>query len=230
MPQDILTDKVNQLRNKGAKQQYRQQDEPPPEFFVPPEFMEETSPTKKTVKNAALLHWEREIMRLLIKFGEKEVHVGESKEGDPHYVLAADYILHDLQKDQLEPIDPECLRIFDEVLLKFQENEIINESYFYNHPDHELSKSVIDLLTKQHSLSQNWKEKHEISVTMEEDNLEKSIKNTMYAYKMKRIDLMVEEKQNELRDADDVEVQITLLAEMQQLLSLIHISEPTRPY
>ncbi|MDB2363810.1 DNA primase [Flavobacteriales bacterium] len=217
VPQDILTDKVNQLRNKGAKQQYRPQDEPPPEFFVPPEFMEETSPTKKTVKNAALLHWEREIMRLLIKFGEKEVHVGESKEGDPHYVLAADYILHDLQKDQLEPIDPECLRIFDEVLLKFQENEIINESYFYNHPDHELSKSVIDLLTKQHSLSQNWKEKHEISVTMEEDNLEKSIKNTMYAYKMKRIDLMVEEKQNELRATDDVEVQITLLAEMQQL-------------
>ena len=39
----------------------------------------------------------------------------------------------------------------------------------------------------------------------------------MYAYKMKRIDLMVEEKQNELRATDDVEVQITLLAEMQQL-------------
>ena len=101
--------------------------------------------------------------------------------------------------------------------MKFQENEIINESYFYNHPDYELSKSVIDLLTNQHSLSQNWKEKHEISVSMEEDNLEKSIKNSMYAYKMKRIDLMVEERQNELKATDDVDAQITLLAEMQQL-------------
>ena len=101
--------------------------------------------------------------------------------------------------------------------MKLQEDEIIGEKYFYSHPDRDLSKAVIDLLTKQHALSENWKEKHEIFVTLEEDNLHKTVLNTMYAYKIKRIDLMVEERQNSLKATEDIDEQIQLLAEMQQL-------------
>lgn len=215
VPQDVLTDKINQLRGNAAKEQYKPQDEPPPEFFIPPEEMEAQAP--QAPKNLALLHWENEITRLLIKFGEKEVHVGETKEGDPIHVIAADWILSELDKDGLEPIDPISLRVFDEFRLKLEEDEIIGEKYFYSHPDRDLSKAVIDLLTKQHALSENWKEKHEIFVTMEEDNLHKSVLNTMYAYKMKRIDSMVEERQNDLKATEDVDEQIQLLAQMQQL-------------
>lgn len=218
VPQDVLTDKVNQLRNKLAKEQYKAsqqaQNEPPADFFMPPE---DAPQQKEDAKNIALIHWENEITRLLIRFGEKEVHVGETKEGDPIHVIAADWIISELDKDSLELIDPISQRVFDEFRLKLENNEIIGEKYFYSHPDRDLSKAVIDLLSKRHSLSENWREKHEIFVSMEEDNLHKSVLNTMYAYKMKRIDLMVEERQNSLKATDNVDEQIQLLAEMQQL-------------
>jgi diaminopimelate decarboxylase len=47
---------------------------------------------------------------------------------------------------------------------------------------------AIDLISKKHSLSENWKSRHRILTGSEEDKFRKAVESSIYALKLKHLD------------------------------------------
>jgi hypothetical protein len=65
-------------------------------------------------------------------------------------------------------------------------------------------------LISQYELSSGWKEKHHILTDMEDssaDKLKSTVERALFAYKLRNIELLIEEKQNELKSVYELDKQ-----------------------
>lgn len=113
---------------------------------------------------------ELELLKLLIKYGLHKIFEVENPvtgETDPVYV--AGYILTELENDQMESVNPVIKAVFDEYRLHADDENFDAIKYFVNHPDHQISQLVSDIMSEKNKLSQFWRkrgsfieEEHEI--------------------------------------------------------------------
>jgi DNA primase len=113
---------------------------------------------------------ELELLKLLIKYGLYkmfEVENPTTGETDPVYV--AGYILSELESDHMESVNPVIKAVFDEYRLHADDENFDAIKYFVNHPDHQISQLVSDIMSEKNKLSQFWRkrgsfieEEHEI--------------------------------------------------------------------
>ena len=94
--------------------------------------------------------------------------------------------------------------------------EVVEGSKYALHEDAAWRDLSIDLLTEKHVLSPNWKVRHKIHVTREQEQLRDAVEEGLDILLERRVDRMIIELQEQLKEADDMNVLI-ILQEVQRL-------------
>lgn len=166
---------------------------------------------------------EKDLIRILVKYANQLIYFDElNEEGEKiefsHRV--GDFILSELEADQLLPENPAYLKLYQYFLARSQE-DYPEDPELLNHPDEVISTTVIDLTTDKYVLSDLWKNHHQIFITMESDLLKKGVLEAVYSFKMRHVVLMKKALDDELSRLgnDDGERMDEILEEIKLLQS-----------
>ena len=156
-------------------------------------FEEKEIPTSKMNKE------EKEIIRLLLNYGNKNMKEEDQK------ISIASFIIQELEVDNISFENEQYQSILGEISAHVKEDGEINLNYFTLHQNPSISKLAIDLISKKHSLSQNWKSRHRILTGSEEDKFRKAVESSIYALKLKHLDTKLGDIQLQLKENPDDE-------------------------
>ena len=156
-------------------------------------FEEKEIPTSKMDKE------EKEIIRLLLNYGNKNMKEEDQK------ISIASFIIQELEVDNISFENEQYQSILGEISAHVKEDGKINLNYFTLHQNPSISKLAIDLISKKHSLSQNWKSRHRILTGSEEDKFRKAVESSIYALKLKHLDTKLGDIQLQLKENPDDE-------------------------
>jgi DNA primase len=213
--EQILLSELNKIRSRRFNEK-RNTPNPSGESGTVEELITET---KKEISVLDAEHQERDIIRLMINYGDKIVRIaGEDDEGKATEVelTVAELIIHELQHDNINLENLVYNNVYNEYVIHFNHHHtVLEQKHFINHENLSITQLAVDVLSSPYSLS-NW-EQHDIFVTMEEDILKKSIYNAIYALKSIKIDIMRFDLQKKLSQAASDEEIITLITIIRQM-------------
>ena len=160
-------------------------------------FEEKEIPTSKMNKE------EKEIIRLLLNYGNKNMKEEDQK------ISIASFIIQELEADNISFENEQYQSILGEISAHVKEDGEINLNYFTLHQNPSISKLAIDLISKKHSLSENWKSRHRILTGSEEDKFRKAVESSIYALKLKHLDTKLGDIQLQLKENPDDDERFT---------------------
>lgn len=164
---------------------------------------------------------EKEIVRLLLNYGDALIdveHTNEEEEEITIQIPVAEMIIHELQNDQIELISFPCKQIFDEykqIVLK--DKTIPHSNYFVHHPQQHIQQYSIDLINISYTLSARWEEKHNIYTVTEDSLIKQAVYHTLYSIRIKRVQQLISENQEQLKTCTD-DAELMNLLELQRNL------------
>ena len=167
---------------------------------------------------------ERRIASMLVKYGTKTVSmrmVDEAGQEFTQEMRTADVVTSELSADNLGFDNPTYREIFDLYAHAVSDGRPLPDAnYFAVHPDTVLRNTALEMMMSTYGLSPQWEEKKTIAVPNPDDNLGMELEETILAYKKKKIEQRMADKQHELRGCKDPDEQMILLAEYNQLKQL----------
>jgi DNA primase len=163
---------------------------------------------------------ERNIIRYLIRYGERELYSvpDEKQEGRSVSISVARYILTELAHDHLAFAHPLHVFILKEIEKHVDDPSFVPASYFVQHHDPEISRLSSDLVADRYVLSKLYT--NNPAVVTDSDRLMESIPRVMFEYKNKIVLLSLKEKMLALKHANeehDEESERSLMNEISQL-------------
>jgi len=166
---------------------------------------------------------EREILRFLVKYGEKMVNPNEEE----NKVSVGQYILHELKQDDLLSVNPIYNKMMDAYDGFSANTETPALKFFVNNTDPDLSKLASDLVGKEHDLSRIH-QKFGV-VTNADDLLSNLVPKVVAELKWKKVKIVLKEKRLLLQQMENEGNMEALLELMQELNTwqqvLAHISK-----
>lgn len=200
--EQVLLNELNKFRRSSLKKQM------PPEDIA--ELMPDVIGIPQPVDDFGTEAQEREIIRLLLNFGNKEIHFYEDveipdskgkKETVTHTFSVAQFITEEIERDQIKIIHPHYKFFFDESCTMLAQALEITPEHFYKIENPGISALAVELLSPKYFLSENWETMHHVAVPSEEDNLKDAAEKAVYHLKNKMVMKMIEENQQKLKDA-----------------------------
>jgi DNA primase len=171
---------------------------------------------------------EKNLVRLLLLYGTNLIeiqHLNEDNENVTTEVSVAEFILNELEQDELSFMDSTCQMFIYEFMLQIKGENIPNVDYFVKHKNPQLAQTTINLISSNDQLSERWGKKHNIMVAHETDNIKKAVFHDLHIYKSKRIYKLLLEKNEQLRtvlsDEETYKIQSSI-RELQLLSSRIN--------
>ncbi len=163
---------------------------------------------------------EKNLVRLLLNYGNNLIEVphqnAEGEDGTME-ISIAEYILNELMHDELSFIDPVYQMFLYEFIIKMKEDVLPNAAYFTNHSNPNISTTAVNLLASNHQLSANWKSRHGIYIGHETDNLKKTVDHDLFIYKEKRLQKLLKEEKEKLKNITNDEELQRVLEQIQAL-------------
>ena len=163
---------TKELRNKFSKRKTELINEIP-------DFTDYTSEKQTIAESDDPSFDEKYFMRFLINYANKEIFFiketasehKEEKDDDKETITIAEYYIKEMVRDGLKFEDPSLQYIFDEFAVALEKNIILDESHFLNHPESNVRSLVIDIISSNFQLSENWEKKHNILTPSEDKRL-----------------------------------------------------------
>ncbi len=201
MDEQMLSETVELMRHKKAAEQHKRdirqaktgtentaaQVESPTETTGPAiEIKPEQTQANREVELA-----EREIIRLMLSYGDRILYEIDEETGEIN-ITVADYLIHELRFDELDLQHPTLRNIFEEYEQLISNGAVASEKHFVQHPDPEISSLVAGLIETKYVLS-NIHSKTGITVKTEENNLSYVVPMSVLAYKNKRVMMRLKE-------------------------------------
>ncbi|MCX6235399.1 MAG: DNA primase [Bacteroidetes bacterium] len=183
---------------------------------VIPEATEFTSERQETVDSDTIEYQERDIIRLLLLYGWKEIPPEGLPDREDEVITVAEFIIHDLIADEISFHNPFYQYIFDQYVLEMESKGIPGEKFFTFHPDPNISKLSIDLITTPYELSDHW-EKKMIAIKSEKERMRHTVVSSLLAFKAKKVEKLILQTQKEIKEAHDEEESVYLLHKLQNL-------------
>ncbi|HRG38294.1 MAG TPA: DNA primase [Bacteroidia bacterium] len=206
----IRSKRFNEKRNTGNEETLAPVSDTPSELVLPEE---------KKIISLDTEHQERDLIRILINYGNRNVMIeSEDEEGKPIQmpISAAYLIIHELQHDNIVLENLLYNSVFNEFVDQLEKDIVPDHSHFINHENPSISALTVDLISSPYTLSK-W-EQHSIYITQEEDILKKSLLNAVYALKSRRLEIMIYDIQKRLKENPPEEEMLTLMQTQHQLL------------
>ena len=192
-----LISELNKSLRKNHKQnnRFRGRDELPEPPVIENDFQEEQKFVEDTLE-----YQERDLLRLMINYPHSrfalELPTDETPEPEQHNVL--EFILDEIEGDEIV-FETEKYRLLFQSIAERYNDHGFDQNYFIQNTDKKLQSSFIDLMTFPYNLD-DW-ERKEIFVDSEEKKLKRAVMEAIYAYKSKRVERMIKETQQMLKDA-----------------------------
>jgi len=192
----ILYHEVDKLRRQKSFQD-RNKYPAPEDLPVPP-----PPQLIKSIRGEMITPYsEKEIIRLLLKFGNLEFERTINKEDGREEVLTiVDYIVREITSDDLSFDDIVCAKIFTEFRFHEEHGLITGDKQFVKHEDPQISSLSADLLADSHELSKIWTEKHTF-VETEEMKLKHIVGDAVLKFKSDKIKKIRKEIMDQLEEA-----------------------------
>ncbi len=198
IPEQTLLNELNKNLRKKFNDSYKQ-NLPPVNVPPPPQPRSEIDETNIRTK---LSFQEENLARLLLEFGHTSfLHKDEN--GEEREVNIAAVIIDQLEMDHLVFENPVYLQIYKHFEEAVDGGEFKKVSYFVNHPNPEVAKFCINVLSTAYDLSPNWMEKKQIYVKSEKDHLKMSVFNSILSYKLSVLEKSIKDLQKQLKNATD---------------------------
>lgn len=146
---------------------------------------------------------EKEIIRLLLTYGDKELFTTETNDSQ----TVANYIVSEIKNDDIVFANQLYKSMFELISSYYNEGSPIEHKTFIHNENPEICKLTIDLLTPVYDLSKIW-EKHDSFVTSEDLMLKEIVPKTIISYKYARIKKELSEIEKQLKiKLDDNQIQ-----------------------
>ena len=175
-------------------------------------FAEETHPEDET----DITHWEDEVIRLLIAFGDKTIELeglDEENKEQKHHVLISAFIISNMITDELVFENETYQTIFNEYVVCMNEDKTPTHQDFISHQNPDINSIAIDVLSHKYQISENW-ERHSIFVNKEENQLNLAVLNTIYAFKLSKLNKITNQLQEDIKNAKNDEDSLILLSQL----------------
>jgi DNA primase len=175
-------------------------------------FAEETHPEDET----DITHWEDEVIRLLIAFGDKTIELeglDEENKEQKHHVLISAFIISNMITDELVFENETYQTIFNEYVVWMNEDKTPTHQDFISHQNPDINSIAIDVLSHKYQISENW-ERHSIFVNKEENQLNLAVLNTIYAFKLSKLNKITNQLQEDIKNAKNDEDSLILLSQL----------------
>jgi DNA primase len=228
IPEQALINEINTILRKHIAKQTKykssspsatksqgNEQEMPDDLFFPDEF--QGAPEPEAVND--LKHWEREIIRLLVSYGDQTIQLEiptEGKKKEYEEISAAVYIVDNINNDNIFFEDKTYQKVFDFYTQKLNNEELPTPQDFINNSDPDISKLVIDIFSVQHDLSPGWAA-NKINTTTEEMQLSLAVIRVLYAFQLSKLTALIFKNQGQLKTEKDSEKQMELLQEQVNL-------------
>ncbi|NLU40049.1 MAG: DNA primase [Bacteroidales bacterium] len=203
--ENILYAEVNKIKHKDdeafveneKRQAARAQMNPQPAATLP----------EKKKKNPCDIE-EKALLRILLRFHKEVIFTVESDdEGGEVPVTVAEYILSELERDNLTSSDPLVHQIIGEFREHYQEDFFNPERHFVQHENPEICNLVSGLLVDKYIESVIWKRKGSY-VEDEHEILYLLVPRLVEEYKLRHVKIMIAgmmKQIGELQSSDDLE-------------------------
>ena len=122
---------------------------PPP---LPPEAYNSLIP-QEGKEGQEFYKYERMILQMVVRYGEKVMCNVENEAGETTPVTVIDYVVQDLQEDELSFHNPLHRQMLAEAAEHLHQEGFTAERYFLTHPDPEISKLSAELVSNRYQLS-----------------------------------------------------------------------------
>lgn len=195
IPEPVLYHEVNKLQQHKNFQD-RNKYPGPEDLPVPPPVIR-----REISQEVTTYHSEKEIIRLLLKFGsiEFERHI-RSEDGQEEVLTVADYAVREIVSDELSFDNKIFGMIFEEFRFASEQGTFIEEKHFIKHEDPSISQLSADLLSDSHVLSKIWRNK-QTYVTTEDMKLKEMLPDTVLKFKSDKIRVKIKELMTQLEEA-----------------------------
>lgn len=207
--EQVLISELNKIRARKLEKQAK--DIEKESHFPVPEFDE--IPEQHSKFSADSFHQEREVIRLLLSYGDKQIHVNDM----PEPVLVSEYISLLFNMNEIVFNDETFRLIYSEFEAAQQIEKPLSPVSLIQHHDPIVAKAVADVLSSPYSLSPNW-ERYKINVTSEESLLKTAVESTVYSLTLKRIFYMIDQVGKELQKDELDEERFIELFERKKIL------------
>jgi len=173
-----LIEKQQEKNNKPAFNE--NQPSSPAEESIPEEIYQSFIPAEGK-EGSEFYKYERLIMRILIRYGEKIMCNVTTEEGEEAPVTVIEYIANDLKQDDLKFHNPLHRKILSEAGVHLKDNNFICERYFIAHSDPEISHLAAELSSDRYQLSKfHTKGQH---IVTDDERLHELVPSLMTSFK-----------------------------------------------
>jgi DNA primase len=216
MEEAVLLSELNKIRNKQFFDRKHTQAEENANSGIE-DFIQEELVDNSILKTTDYEHQEREIIRLLINYSKHELsfYNAETRETSTRTVI--DVLINEFQILTMQFKNQLYQTVWDEFVRHFNNNEILDYTYFVNHSTKEISILTIDLISSPYSLS-NWSQ-HSIDVPIETDILKKSIYHALDVLQSKKVEFEINTIQQQIKETDNIELALELMQKQNNLLA-----------
>ncbi len=164
---------------------------------------------------------ERDLLRILLNYGHQRIMVPirleDGSTSDTEYSVA-EYMFELLALDDLMFDEPLFREIYMDYRHASNRGEDVSAAHYAGHDQADWRELAIDLLTDRHLLSPNWKERHRIHTVHERDKLQDALEEGFDILRERRLDRMLEELDERLRDTERPEGQAEVLQKKMLLI------------
>lgn len=163
-----------------------------------------------------ITHWEDEIIRLLIAYGDQTIELeglDEDNKEQKHQVLISAFIISNMITDELVFENETYQIIFNEYVVLINEDKTPTHQDFISHQNPAINSIAIDVLSHKYQISENW-ERHSIFVNKEENQLSLAVLNSIYAFKLSKLNKITNQLQDEIKNAKTDEDSLILMSQL----------------
>lgn len=223
----LLSEISKLLKNKRKKEEqsahYQITDDFEDHQTLPPE-KKELSVLSSSV-NAGDDYQESTLIRILLQYANKEIYLKVKNEQDVEEELSlrvGDLIMNELVNEAIDfknPVYNRMIQLFDVE----EGQDYPTDQNILMQDDQEIVSTAISLISNKHELSVNWEEKHKIIIAGEEGNLKKAVYSALYSFKIRKVEELERNINNQLNAAMEIEQMDDLLTQLKSLLDLKQI-------
>lgn len=218
--ESVLYHEVNKMRQERSFQE-RNRYPGPDDLPVPPPVITRSVKPESTTGVS-----ERELVRLLMKYGSMEFERHINKEtGTEELITVSDYIVNEVLADDLLFEDPVYSKIFEEYRFAAEQGTFIGEMHFVKHADPVISNLAADLLSEPHTLSKIYANK-QTYVETEEMKLKDVVPDVILVFKSAKIKDRLTGIMNQIKSAQhsgDTDKAMELIKKSQSLSAALKI-------
>ena len=176
------------MKEKEEAEKVNDESSIPPPPFPPEEWtaapVPEPQPLQTAWSQSPSYGKELELVKMLIRYGERIVcylEAEEGEEGEEHVpVTVTEYISLDLKQDELQFNHPLHRKILEEAEAHLDSEGFLAERYFLSHPDAQIARMAADMLNERYQLSKS----NEEAQTKDDDRLHELIPHLLIDFKL----------------------------------------------